>query len=251
MPQSAINFERTAQSEKVARSAGVVSVAIAMSRVTGLVREMVMAQKFGAGLSYDAFLLGFRIPNLTRDLFAEGAFLRHSSLHLRRRWPTADTRRRSGYQTWWPRRLWRLSVLVCLLGMIFSPQLVWLLAPGYAAVPGKFALGSSFDADHVPVSAGGGTGGAGDGRFEYARQIRRSSDGFDVFQYRIVWFSVCPSASGWVRILESHRLRAWRMALCWAASCNWRGRFPACARSGFTSGGTTIGRIRRCGKLAA
>ena len=44
-----------------------------MSRVTGLLRESVMARLFGAGLTYDAFMLGFRIPNLTRDLFAEGA----------------------------------------------------------------------------------------------------------------------------------------------------------------------------------
>jgi len=54
----------------VVRSAGVVSVAVFMSRITGLLRESVMARLFGAGLIYDAFMLGFRIPNLTRDLFA-------------------------------------------------------------------------------------------------------------------------------------------------------------------------------------
>ena len=59
--------------ESMVRSAGVVSLAVLMSRVTGLLRESVMARLFGAGLVYDAFMLGFRIPNLTRDLFAEGA----------------------------------------------------------------------------------------------------------------------------------------------------------------------------------
>ena len=44
-----------------------------LSRLTGLAREMAMASFFGAGQVYDAFLVGFRIPNLTRDLFAEGA----------------------------------------------------------------------------------------------------------------------------------------------------------------------------------
>lgn len=44
-----------------------------MSRVSGLIREGVMSRLFGAGSSYDAFVIGFRIPNLTRDLFAEGA----------------------------------------------------------------------------------------------------------------------------------------------------------------------------------
>jgi putative peptidoglycan lipid II flippase len=61
------------QPESIVRSAGVVSIAVLMSRVTGLLRESVMARLFGAGLIYDAFMLGFRIPNLTRDLFAEGA----------------------------------------------------------------------------------------------------------------------------------------------------------------------------------
>ena len=55
------------------RSAGVVSAAVLLSRVTGLVREAAMARLFGAGAAYDAFLTGFRIPNLTRSLFAEGA----------------------------------------------------------------------------------------------------------------------------------------------------------------------------------
>src|SRR5947207_13454069 len=59
--------------ESLVRSAGVVSAAVFLSRITGLVREIVMARLFCAGEIYDAFLLGFRIPNLTRDLFAEGA----------------------------------------------------------------------------------------------------------------------------------------------------------------------------------
>ena len=59
--------------DSLVRSAGVVSAAVFLSRITGLVREIAMARLFGAGQVYDAFLLGFRIPNLTRDLFAEGA----------------------------------------------------------------------------------------------------------------------------------------------------------------------------------
>ncbi len=69
----ATKVDNPAPAESVVRSAGMVSVAMAMSRVTGLLREIVMARLFGAGFVYDAFLLGFRIPNLTRDLFAEGA----------------------------------------------------------------------------------------------------------------------------------------------------------------------------------
>src|SRR5213592_1546970 len=57
----------------VARNASIVSVAVMASRVLGLVRDQVFAIFFGAGMQYDAFLTAFRIPNLLRDLFAEGA----------------------------------------------------------------------------------------------------------------------------------------------------------------------------------
>src|SRR6478736_6350584 len=55
------------------RATGVVGMAILSSRILGLVREMVFAGLFGAGRNLDAFLMAFRLPNLLRDLFAEGA----------------------------------------------------------------------------------------------------------------------------------------------------------------------------------
>ncbi|MCB2181121.1 MAG: murein biosynthesis integral membrane protein MurJ [Desulfobulbaceae bacterium] len=58
---------------KIARSAGTVSFAVMCSRVLGLVREQAFAVLFGAGYAYDAFVVAFRIPNLLRDLFGEGA----------------------------------------------------------------------------------------------------------------------------------------------------------------------------------
>jgi putative peptidoglycan lipid II flippase len=61
------------QTEKIARAAGTVSVAVMASRLLGLVREQVFAGFFGAGYAFDAFVVAFRIPNLLRDLFAEGA----------------------------------------------------------------------------------------------------------------------------------------------------------------------------------
>ena len=136
----AANVQNPAPAESVVRSAGIVSVAVAMSRVTGLLREIIMARLFGAGFIYDAFLLGFRIPNLTRDLFAEGAL---SSAFV----PIfTQTLAQKGRQ-----EAARLSNLVatalilivggfCLLGIIFSPALVDLLAEGFRHVPGKFEL---------------------------------------------------------------------------------------------------------------
>jgi len=124
----------------VVRSAGVVSVAVFMSRVTGLLRESVMARLFGAGLLYDAFMLGFRIPNLTRDLFAEGAlssaFVPTFSEYLSQRSKEEAARLANLVAT----ALIIVVGAVCAAGMIFAPVLVHLLAPGFAAVPNKFEL---------------------------------------------------------------------------------------------------------------
>src|SRR5436309_12733038 len=57
----------------VARSAGAVSLATMISRVLGVARQMVMARYFGAGIHTDAFNVAYRLPNLFRGLFAQGA----------------------------------------------------------------------------------------------------------------------------------------------------------------------------------
>src|SRR6202521_780162 len=111
-----------------------------MSRVTGLLRESVMARLFGAGLIYDAFMLGFRIPNLTRDLFAEGAlssaFVPTFTEYLAKRSKEEAARLVNLVAT----ALIIVVGAVCAAGMIFAPALVHLMAPGFAAVPGKFEL---------------------------------------------------------------------------------------------------------------
>ncbi len=111
-----------------------------MSRVTGLVREIVMARLFGAGFVYDAFLLGFRIPNLTRDLFAEGAL---SSAFVPIFSQTLAQKGRKEAAILSNLVATALILMVgafCVLGVIFSPALVDLLAEGFRQVPGKFDL---------------------------------------------------------------------------------------------------------------
>src|ERR1041384_1713624 len=62
------------QSQRVStRATGVVGIAVMSSRVLGLIREQVFAALFGAGRNLDIFTIAFRVPNLLRDLFAEGA----------------------------------------------------------------------------------------------------------------------------------------------------------------------------------
>jgi putative peptidoglycan lipid II flippase len=131
---------KSAPTESVARSAGIVSIAVLMSRVTGLIRESLMARLFGAGLTFDAFMLGFRIPNLTRDLFAEGAlssaFVPVFTEYLQQRSKAEAARLAQLVGS----ALILVVGAVCLAGVIFSPWLVGWLAPGFAAVPGKHEL---------------------------------------------------------------------------------------------------------------
>jgi putative peptidoglycan lipid II flippase len=122
------------------RSAGTVSAAVAVSRITGMAREMVMARLFGAGEIYDAFLLGMRIPNLARNLFAEGAlsaaFIPIFAQYLKTR--GKDEARELSNLT--ATALMIVVGAVCAAGMLFAPQLVRLMAPGFAQVPAKFEL---------------------------------------------------------------------------------------------------------------
>jgi len=130
----------SSKGDNVMRSAGVVSAAVFLSRISGLVREMVMARLFGAGQAYDAFLLGFRIPNLTRDLFAEGALSSAFVPVFTQYLATKGKREAAELSNLVATALVLVVGGICLLGMVFSPQLVWLLASGFARVPGKFEL---------------------------------------------------------------------------------------------------------------
>ncbi len=122
------------------RAAGVVSLAVAASRITGVVREMIMARLFGAGAAYDAFLLGVRIPNLMRNLFAEGALSSAFVPIFTRYLSTKSKRDAAELSNQVATALILLAGAACVLGIVLSPQLVALMAPGFAKVPGKTEL---------------------------------------------------------------------------------------------------------------
>jgi len=122
------------------RSAGVVSAAIAVSRVTGLLRESVLSWLFGASAVFDAYVLGYRVPNLARDLFAEGA-LSAAFVPTFTRYLTTKSKEEARELSDIMGTLIMVVVgTFCALGMIFSPAFVNLFAPGFHAVPGKFEL---------------------------------------------------------------------------------------------------------------
>jgi putative peptidoglycan lipid II flippase len=125
---------------QLARRAGVVSAAVSVSRVLGLVREQAFAALFGAGRELDAFVTAFRIPNLLRDLFAEGAlsvaFVSTFTQHAERRGLDAAWRLASLVST----ALVLVLVPICAAGIVWAPALTDAIAPGFAAIPGKREL---------------------------------------------------------------------------------------------------------------
>jgi putative peptidoglycan lipid II flippase len=117
-----------------------VSIAIIISRILGLIREIVQAKYFGAGLYTDAFNIAYRIPNLLRDLFAEGAL---SSAFI----PTFIQRMTiEGKDAAWILANRVINTLLLMLGLITlaiffgSKGFVYLQAAGFVAIPGKFEL---------------------------------------------------------------------------------------------------------------
>ena len=134
----------------VAKSAATVSVAVMCSRLLGLIREQVFAGLFGAGYAYDSFVVAFRIPNLLRDLFGEGAL----SAAFVSVFSDYDANR-SREDTW----LLASNVLcffvvaislITLMGMVFADQIVDLLAPDFSAVSGKSELTASMTVIMMP-----------------------------------------------------------------------------------------------------
>jgi putative peptidoglycan lipid II flippase len=120
------------------RAAGVVGLAVMCSRVLGLAREQIFAALFGGGLLMDAFTIAFRIPNLLRDLFAEGAlstaFVTIFSRTMSREGDAAAFRLANKVTTL---ALLTVSGLTA-LGIIFAPWVISVLAPGFD--PAKQAL---------------------------------------------------------------------------------------------------------------
>ena len=79
-----------------------------------MVREIVMARLFGAGAANDAFQLAFRIPSLTRNLFAEGALSSAFVPVFTRSLATEESARRPSFRAWWLRRwCWRSARSAC------------------------------------------------------------------------------------------------------------------------------------------
>lgn len=124
---------------KVMASSMKLAAATFSSRILGLVREQALAAVFGASGITDAFNVAYRIPNMLRDLFAEGAF---SPAFV----PVFTEAKKEGHEVA-RKLLWSvfyllliLTGVICILMMIFAPEIVSKMAPKFLEVPKKFEI---------------------------------------------------------------------------------------------------------------
>ncbi len=122
------------------RSTFIVSAMTMLSRVLGLVRDMVLLNVFGAGKDFDTFVVAFRIPNFFRRLFAEGAFSQ-AFIPILTEYKT--TKLHAEVQILISRVfgcLLMVMSLLTLISMIIAPVILYVYAPGFHSDPAKFDL---------------------------------------------------------------------------------------------------------------
>ena len=122
------------------KAAGTVGAATLLSRILGFLRDVAVAWFFGAGLAADAFFMAFTIPNLLRRLFAEGSltisFIPVFTEYLQRR--GREEAFNLARSAWWLLAL--ILVMVTVLGIVLSPLIVRIVAPGFSGSLEKYDL---------------------------------------------------------------------------------------------------------------
>ncbi len=133
-------MNQPSEKSKVAKAAGIVSAATMVSRVFGLVRDIVIAALFGASWMTDAFWVAFRIPNMFRRLLGEGSltisFVPVFTEYLQKKSRQEALELAQNAFT-------ILSILVAVVsvaGILISPVIVGIIAPGFITDPYKFGL---------------------------------------------------------------------------------------------------------------
>jgi putative peptidoglycan lipid II flippase len=128
------------EKKNIARAAGVLGAATMLSRIMGMVRDMVVSRLFGAGLYTDAFFAAFQIPNMLRRFFAEGA-LTSAFVPTFSEWYTKkgeDEARELANVCFTVLTI--VMAAITIVGIIFSPQLVAVMFPGFANNPEKVSM---------------------------------------------------------------------------------------------------------------
>ncbi|WP_024301464.1 murein biosynthesis integral membrane protein MurJ [Pseudogulbenkiania sp. MAI-1] len=111
-----------------------------VSRVLGFVRDAIIARVFGAGLATDAFFVAFKLPNLLRRVFAEGAFSQAFVPVLAEYKQQRGDEETRQFLAAVSGMLTLALLVVTALGMLAAPWIIWISAPGFADDAGKFEL---------------------------------------------------------------------------------------------------------------
>ena len=122
------------------RALATVSSFTLLSRVTGLIRDMLISRLFGASAETDAFNVAFRLPNLLRRLFGEGAFQQAFVPMLADVRSRGDEPQTTAFAGHVASALFWVLLMVSVLGVVGAPVLVWLIASGLARDPATFDL---------------------------------------------------------------------------------------------------------------
>jgi putative peptidoglycan lipid II flippase len=128
------------ENHKIAKAATIIGTGTFLSRILGFLRDMVIAHFFGAGMAADAFFVAFRIPNLWRRLVGEGS-LTISFIPVYSEYLTQRSEEESREVTHIAFTLVGVILLILtVLGILFSPILIRIIAPGFIRIPEKFQL---------------------------------------------------------------------------------------------------------------
>jgi len=122
------------------KSLAAVSSMTMISRVLGFVRDTIVARMFGAGMATDAFFVAFKLPNLLRRIFAEGAFSQAFVPILAEYKTQQGEEATRTFIAYVSGLLTLVLALVTALGILAAPWVIWITAPGFADTPEKFDL---------------------------------------------------------------------------------------------------------------
>lgn len=127
-------------SRKLLKSTLVTGTMTLISRISGLVRDIVFASVMGSGLVADAFFVAFRIPNFFRRIFAEGAFSQaFVPVYSEYRELKSEEETRA-FLDHMSGALGAILVLLTVLGIWFAPAFIAVIAPDYLNEPDKFSI---------------------------------------------------------------------------------------------------------------
>ncbi|MBF0272604.1 MAG: murein biosynthesis integral membrane protein MurJ [Magnetococcales bacterium] len=140
MPSHRPPHQERSEQGQLLRSTAIIGFFTLLSRITGFVRDMIIARAFGAGMGADAFFVAQKLPNFLRRLFAEGAFstafVPVFADHLAKGDP--EETKNAVHAVFTHLALWLMVVVA--VGQVIMPALVLVAAPGFIDDPGKFDL---------------------------------------------------------------------------------------------------------------